>query len=598
MSPSELANLELLAEVDSLTAQLNDWSDRAPRWPAAQHAAALAHRLADRASHLRARLEAPLVVAMLGGTGTGKSTLVNALVGAEVTQAGRERPTTRRPTLICHTKHAPAEFGFAADMHVVQRELDTLRHFALVDCPDPDTTEDAAAGETNLARLRKLLPHCDVLIVTSTQQKYRSARVLAELASAAPGARLIFVQTHADSSDDIRKDWRAMLAPDYRVGEMFFVDSVAASERAESGLPPEGDFLRLLELLDSELAGTAAQRIRRANFLDLVADTLTACQTRLDQAMPPVVQLETALTEQRARVTARFVASLRDELLKSQRPWENRLLAEVTSRWGFSPFSLVLRAYAGLGGILSGWALFRARTPAQIALWGVFEGGRVLRRRQQDRSAEQTADRAVASTIEQDELRTAAIIVDGYAAEAGLAVAVTEPDALARESRQAATAFIGSASAELDRSVSRLAERHAGWLIRWWYELLLGAMLGILLSRMAKNFFYDSWLAPQPTPVLGIDFYIAAGIWLWLWCTILVWAFTRRLRRGIQGEVTALAERCVKPGASAGMFVTVESECRAIHRFRHELDGLQGAVANARSRVEESDSRLGHKVSS
>ena len=64
---------------------------------------------------------------------------------------------------------------------------------------------------SNLARLRAILPHCDVLLVTATQQKYRSARVADELAAAARGAHLVFVQTHADLDADIRDDWRRVL---------------------------------------------------------------------------------------------------------------------------------------------------------------------------------------------------------------------------------------------------------------------------------------------------------------------------------------------------------------------------------------------------
>lgn len=597
MPTAELAHLELLAEVDSLVDQLRGWANRAPNWPPARQCAALVQRLADRTDTLRVRLHAPLVVATLGGTGTGKSTLVNALVGSDVSAAGRERPTTLRPTLICHERCAPESFGFHADeVNVVVRDLPSLHDLVLLDCPDPDTTEDQQASGTNLDRLRKMLPHCDVLLVTSTQQKYRSARVLEELASAAPGARLVFVQTHADNSDDVRDDWRAMLGDDYRVGEMFFVDSVSALEDSRAGLAPRGEFARLLGFLTRELAGTAAHRIRRANFLDLVESTLESCRQRLDAALPAIDQLETGLSEQRARVSARFTRSLRDELLTSQRPWENRLLGEVTRRWGFSPFSLVLRAYQGLGGIVSSVALMRARTPAQMALWGVFEGGRALRKKQQQRSAGETANRAAALTLEQDDLRTAAIIIDGYASEAGLPVTTTDAGELSREANQAAAAFIASAAGELDRSVSRLADRHAGRLTRFWYETLLAAMLGLLLFRLGKNFFWDSWLAPQPMPILGTEFFVASAVILWLWCTLLVWAFTRRLRRGLRAEVAAMAQRCATPTSMASVFARVERECRAIRRFRHELDHFDASVGSMQARIEHAHSRLGHRV--
>src|SRR3954447_22958960 len=53
------------------------------------------------------RMDAPLLMVVGGSTGAGKSTLVNSLVGTEVSPSGVLRPTTRAPVLVCHPGDSP-----------------------------------------------------------------------------------------------------------------------------------------------------------------------------------------------------------------------------------------------------------------------------------------------------------------------------------------------------------------------------------------------------------------------------------------------------------------------------------------------------------
>ncbi|MFC6985212.1 dynamin family protein [Streptomyces cirratus] len=59
--------------------------------------------------------EAPLLAVVGGSTGAGKSTLVNSLVGRQVSEAGVLRPTTRIPVLVCH----PDDHHWFAGMRVL-----------------------------------------------------------------------------------------------------------------------------------------------------------------------------------------------------------------------------------------------------------------------------------------------------------------------------------------------------------------------------------------------------------------------------------------------------------------------------------------------
>ncbi len=588
MSGPEFAQLEVLAEVDALVARLHDWAESAPAWDPAEKCRALVRRLADRAASLRVRIEAPLVVATLGGTGTGKSALVNALLGSEVVQTGRARPTTTRPTIICRPDLTLDMLGIdPTSVELVQRDLPLLRELVLIDCPDPDTTEedDAARKGSNLARLRTILPKCDLLLVTATQQKYRSARVAQELAAAACGAEVVLVQTHAEIEDDVRDDWRRLLS-DLPGGEhIFFVDSLRALACAQAGLQPRGEFAALLDRLTRQTAGAAASRIRRANFLDLAAETLAACRFRLDQAMPAVSPLQAAILQQRSLLAAQLVREIQAELLASRRPWEQRLLAQTTSRWGLSPFSLVLRAYQGLGTVLTGVLLYRARSPAQVALWGTVEGVRTWRRQRGRQQAQRALDQAASTCWDPSDLRKAALVVQGYAEDAGLARDAASLDQLPREAEAAAADFLAGVSADVDALIRRLAERHTGWLTRWRYEGLLAAMLTFLLYRLGKNFFYDSWLASHPTPMFGLEFYVSAGFWLVLWCLLLLGAFCRRLRRGLGKELDRLAEGWRDRSSAVGLFAALEQAAESCERFRQELETLRHHISNLQGQV-------------
>ncbi|GAA0283595.1 dynamin family protein [Streptomyces polychromogenes] len=59
--------------------------------------------------------EAPMLAVVGGSTGAGKSTLVNSLVGRQVSEAGVLRPTTRTPVLVCH----PDDHHWFAGMRVL-----------------------------------------------------------------------------------------------------------------------------------------------------------------------------------------------------------------------------------------------------------------------------------------------------------------------------------------------------------------------------------------------------------------------------------------------------------------------------------------------
>ncbi|MFH5804448.1 GTPase, partial [Alienimonas sp. DA493] len=601
---SELDRLDQLARIDGLIRRVREWAEEptgpdraADGWEPLSDARGLLRRALDRAEAVRVRLEAPLVVATFGGTGTGKSTLVNALVGEEVAVPGKQRPTTTTPTLVAHPDTDLAPLGLPLDRVRVKRaDAATLREFVLIDCPDPDTTEVEAEGEgaaTNLGRLRELLPHCDVLLVVSTQQKYRNARVADELLHAARGCRLLFVQTHAAEDGDIREDWRRVLGERFEVAaeDLYFVDSVRALAERNADRLPTGEFARLLETLRTELSEHARVAVRRANLLDLLHGALDRADANVRQRRPALDAVGEKLAEEREALTAAMTGRLKEELLGNPGVWERRLADAVATAWGVSPFSISLRFYNGIGGYITSSSLFRARNAAAVALVGATMAGQKLRDYHAGNAADAGLDQLGAFGQDDGLLRDARFRLQGFTADAGLpGELLTLTDEQIRDQGVAAEGrFLEGVRGKVEALIKKLAAKNSRTPVRLWYEILLLSLPTIILLRAAKNFFWDTFLRPlifgeaevatAAGPVLyGGDYWIAGAVFASLWAGLLVMLFSRRLRRGLDREVNELARSVSAGRTPAGLFPALEA---AVARAQAGADRLHRLAGEA-----------------
>ena len=113
----------------------------------------------------------PLVAAFFGGTGVGKSTLLNRLAGQSVAIVGVERPTSREVSIFLHESLHIRQLpeGFPVDRVRVARHADEKRKQVLwIDMPDIDSTESS-----NRDLVVDWLPHIDVLIYVVSPERYR-----------------------------------------------------------------------------------------------------------------------------------------------------------------------------------------------------------------------------------------------------------------------------------------------------------------------------------------------------------------------------------------------------------------------------------------
>lgn len=302
---------------------------------------ALLHQLDDYVLPRLRSLDAPLLAVVGGSTGAGKSTLVNSVVGAEVSRAGVLRPTTTSPVLV----HHPDDARWFADDRILpglarvtgartgEDQPGTVRlvaadalpaGLALLDAPDIDSVVSA-----NRELAAQLLSAADLWLFVTTAARYADAvpwGLLRTAAERGTSVAIVLDRIPTDAVAEIRPHLATMLREQgLPTAPIFTVPEVALD--AEGRLPDEV-FTRLRAWLQALAGDARARDIVVSQTLRGAVDSLGARTARLVTASRAQDTAARALTDVVDETFAAALVRVSDGMSDG-----TLLRGEVLARW-------------------------------------------------------------------------------------------------------------------------------------------------------------------------------------------------------------------------------------------------------------------------
>jgi len=151
-----------------------------------------------------------LGIGLLGGTGVGKSTLMNGLAGSKIASSSHRRPHTDHVLIYRHTDVPPLPFLDRSEVpyHEITHNISSIEQILLCDLPD----FDSIAAE-HRERVIRFLEHLDLIVWVTSLEKYGDARFYEFLRSIPKSKRnFLFVLNKLDLLflDDLQQGYELL----------------------------------------------------------------------------------------------------------------------------------------------------------------------------------------------------------------------------------------------------------------------------------------------------------------------------------------------------------------------------------------------------
>jgi 50S ribosome-binding GTPase len=285
---------------------------------------------------------------LMGGTGVGKSTLLNALAGSPIAQASFVRPTTRDPVVYYHESIPPDRLGpILKTCRLAPHDRTDLSQKILVDTPDLDSNDMA-----NRQTLERLLEVADVVLYVGSQEKYhdklgwdlfrqvRQRRAFAFVLN--KWDRCVHVETGNRPDDDLLHDLREEGFQNpllFRTCAQLRLDK--AADRNGAAIPAGEQFDLLVDWLQTGLNRLEIESIKTRGVHQLLERLR---ENILAVAPPDLTEIAPATAASWAAILGEETAATSEILLNTLEPFQKEIEHYFTLQ-GQRRFRGIMAAY-------------------------------------------------------------------------------------------------------------------------------------------------------------------------------------------------------------------------------------------------------------